>query len=45
MMSDARSLYLDLMKRVLLNVIFSEEEQGMKEFERNRPERRDEEPD
>jgi O-methyltransferase len=33
-MSDARSLYLDLMKRVLLNVIFGEEERGMKEFEK-----------
>lgn len=33
-MSAARNLYLDLMKRVLLNVIFSEEEQGLKNFEK-----------
>jgi O-methyltransferase len=33
-MSDARNLYLDLMKRVLLNVIFNEEEQGLKSFDK-----------
>jgi hypothetical protein len=33
-MSDARNLYLDLMKRVLLNLIFSEEEQGRKQFDK-----------
>ncbi len=32
-MSDARDLYLDLMKRVLLNLIFSKEEQAVKQFE------------
>lgn len=32
-MSDARDLYLDLMKRVLLNLIFSNEEQAVKQFE------------
>ena len=33
-MSDARNLYLDLMKRVLLNLIFSDEEQGLKQFDK-----------
>lgn len=32
-MNDARQLYLDLMKRVLLNLIFSEEEKSVKSFE------------
>lgn len=31
-MSDPRTLYLDLMKRALLNLIFSDEEQGLKQF-------------
>jgi O-methyltransferase len=33
-MSEARNLYLDLMKRVLLNLIFSDEEQGLKQFDK-----------
>ncbi len=33
-MSNTRDLYLDLMKRILLNLIFSDEERGLKQFDK-----------